>query len=105
MAGLAQPREGASMIPHSSAVSAEIEISAPRVSSGGVSGSLDSGTSRFAATSAATTIGTLTRNTDPQEKLFRSRPPVTGPATIPMPQTEDQIPIAFARSEAGKEFG
>ena len=42
--------------------------------------------------------GTLTRNTDPHEKCSRSRPPPSGPITMPRPDTPAQMPIALARS-------
>jgi hypothetical protein len=104
MTGLVQPCEGASMIPHSSVVKATIEMLAPTGSSFGAAGSFDSGTSGRETASVAATNGTLTRNTEPHQKCSSRKPPVTGPITIPSAETPAQIPIAFARSCAGKTF-
>src|SRR5437870_8039250 len=92
------------MIAHTSELSDVIESTAPNLSTGGVSGSDDSGTSGFAAIRAPMTIGTLTRNTEPQEKWSRSRPPATGPIAIPSPETPAQMEIALARSCLGNTF-
>src|SRR6266516_6589830 len=92
------------MIAHTSELNESIERSAPSLSTGGVSGSDDSGTSGFAAISAPATIGRLTRKTEPHEKWSRRRPPATGPIAIPIPDTPAQIEIAFARSRLGNTF-
>ena len=63
-----QPRDCASMIAQTSETSDAIDSAAPRVSTGGVLGSDDSGTRGLAASSATITIGTLTRNTEPHQK-------------------------------------
>src|SRR3954464_4107532 len=67
-------------------------------------GSLESGTIRRPRISATTTTGTLTRNTEPHQKLARSQPPTIGPIAIPRPDTPAQMPIARPRSCAGKTF-
>ena len=51
---------------------------------------------------ASVQIGTLTRNTDPQEKCSSSSPPPSGPTTIPSPDTPAHTPMARARSRPVK---
>jgi hypothetical protein len=46
---------------------------------------------------ATAATGTLTRNTEPQEKCSSSQPPVIGPAATPTPTIAAHSPIAFAR--------
>ena len=43
-------------------------------------------------------MGTLIRNTEPHQKCWRSQPPSSGPAAVPIPPTPAQIPMARARS-------
>jgi len=38
------------------------------------------------------------RNTDPHQKCSSRKPPAIGPKATAMPDTADQMPIAFARS-------
>ena len=52
--------------------------------------------------SAAATNGRLTRKTACQLACSISQPPATGPIAMPSPETPAQMPIAFARSPAGK---
>ena len=99
-----QPRDCASMIAHTSDVRDAIERTDPSLSTGGVSGSDDSGTSGLAASNAIATIGRLTRKTEPHEKWSRRSPPATGPIATPIPETPAQMEIAFARSRFGNTF-
>jgi hypothetical protein len=62
------------MIAHSTAHRPTIESTAPIGSSGGAAGSFDVGTMKCPNTSAATQIGTLTRNTEPTRSA-RGKPP------------------------------
>ena len=54
-------------------------------------GSREFGTNQIAPATAAITIGTFTRNTDPHEKCSRSQPPEMGPSATPTPVTAVQI--------------
>ncbi len=99
--GLVQPRDGASMIAHTSVVRPAIESAKPGTSSRGAAGSLESGTSQRPAASAATTNGRLTRKTAFQFACSISQPPATGPMAMPSPDTPAHTPIAFGRSWAG----
>ena len=99
-----QPRSGASMSAHTSAVSPAIESAAPGRSTRGCDGSRDSGTRAKAPTRPNATIGRLTRNRLFQLKCSSSQPPVTGPTAIPSPDTAAQMAIAFGRSCAGKRL-
>ena len=74
----------------------------PRRSSFGALASRLSGTSQRPATSAPATIGRFTRKIQAQLVCSISQPPATGPIAMPMPETPAQMPIAFARSCAGK---
>ena len=100
--GFVQPRAGASMIAHTSVVRPAIDSAKPGRSRRGADGSLDSGTSQRPAVSAATTNGRLTRKIAFQLACSISQPPATGPMAMPSPETPAQMPIAFARSLAGK---
>src|SRR3954463_540324 len=97
-AGDVQPSLGPSMTAHSSTARPTIERSDPKGSSLPACGSLESGTSRYPATSASTTTGTFTRNTEPHQKCCSSTPPAIGPTAMPMADTPAQTPIALARS-------
>ncbi len=97
-----QPRAGASIRPQISVVSAAKESVKPRRSSFGALASRLSGTSQRPATSAPATIGRFTRKIQAQLVCSISQPPATGPIAMPMPETPAQMPIAFARSCAGK---
>ena len=99
-----QPRSGASMSPHTNAVSPAIESAAPRMSSRGCDGSRDSGTRSAAPARAIATTGRFTRNMLFQLKCSSSQPPVTGPTAMPSPETAAQAAMAFGRSCAGKMF-
>ena len=44
------------------------------------------------------TIGTLTRKTEPHQKCSSSQPPATGPSATAMPGSPAQTPMALARS-------
>ncbi len=77
-----------------------IDNPSPATSSFGARGSREFGTNQIAPATAAITIGTFTRNTDPHEKCSRSQPPEMGPSATPTPVTAVQIPIAAARSRA-----
>jgi hypothetical protein len=101
MVPLVQPRDGASVMPHTSEVSATNESENPRTSSRGADSSRLSGTRKRPASSATITTGTLTRKIQLQSACSISHPPVTGPIAIPMPENPDQMPIAFPRSCAG----
>lgn len=57
-----------------------------------------SGTSSGAATSSATMIGTLMRNTDPHQNTSSSSPPTIGPSAIPPDRLAVQMPMALVRS-------
>ena len=46
---------------------------------------------------AIAAIGTLTMNTEPQEKCSSSQPPEIGPAATPTPTIAAHRPMAFAR--------
>ena len=46
---------------------------------------------------ATAATGTLTMNTEPQEKCSSSQPPEIGPAATPTPTIAAHSPIAFAR--------
>ena len=96
-----QPRDGASIRPQTSAVSAANDSAKPRKSSRGADSSRLSGTRKRPATSATTTTGTLTRKIQLQSACSISQPPVTGPIAIPSPETPAQMPIALPRSCAG----
>ena len=85
--GSVQPREGASMIAHTSVVRPAIESAKPGTSSRGAEGSFDSGTSQRPAVSAATTNGRLTRKTAFQLACSIRQPPATGPMAMPSPET------------------
>ncbi len=50
------------------------------------------------SSTAASTTGTFTQNTERQPRAETSAPPVTGPAAMLSPNTEAQTPIARARS-------
>ena len=97
-----QPREGASIRPHTSEVSAtkESDEAAQVQPRGGLVAALGH---QEAARRAApgSTIGRLTRKIQLQSACSISQPPVTGPIAIPMPENPDQMPIAFPRSWAG----
>ena len=84
------------------AVSAPHQQSALRVSTRGDSGSRDAGTHHAARTSVISTMGTLTRNTEPHQKCASNTPPMTGPAAVAMPATPDHTAIAWPRSSSGK---
>ena len=79
-----------------------VDRAAPSGSSRDSAGSRDSGTRKGAASTAKATTGRFTRKTDPHEKCSSSHPPATGPIAIPRPATAAQMPIARARSSAGK---
>src|SRR5829696_6037599 len=100
--GSVQPRGVASMIPYTRVTSIAIERLAPRRSNAPGRGSRLSGTSANPATMAATTIGTLSQNTELQENHSSSRPPTNGPSPMPTPAIADQMPIALPRSSRGK---
>ena len=102
MRPLVQPHSGASMMAAVRMPSPTVESTAPIGSSRPCSGSFESGTSFGIASSAATTIGTLMRKTAVQLNCSSSQPPLAGPMPTPMPATAAQMPIAFARSSAGK---
>ena len=53
---------------------------------------------RKPSTSAVTTMGTFTRNTEPHQKCSSSTPPSIGPDAMPIADTPAHTPIAFARS-------
>jgi hypothetical protein len=46
----------------------------------------------------------FTRNTQRHSSPLTSRPPMTGPAISPRPETPPQIPMASPRCSAGKAF-
>ena len=50
----------------------------------------------------ATANGTLIQNTEAQPKNVSRMPPATGPTPKPVPPTAAQVPMAAARSGAGK---
>ena len=89
---------------HTTVVSPTIESMTPGTSMRGASGSRDSGTRILPATSAAITIGMLTRNTLCQLKCSSSSPPTIGPRATPSPETPAQAAIALGRSSSGKMF-
>ena len=98
VAGAVHPHFGASMIARTTVVIPMIDRTAPTRSRGGVSRSLDSGTSATTPMSATATIGMFTKNTEPHQKCSRSQPPRMGPAATDSPATPDHAPIAAARS-------
>ena len=91
---------GASINDHTRSEMPAIDNPSPARSIFGARGSREFGTSQIAPTTAAITIGTFTRNTDPHEKCSRSQPPEIGPSATPTPVTAVQIPIAAAHSRA-----
>ncbi len=95
------PREGASIRPQISVVSAAKESVKPRRSSRGADSSRLSGTRKRPASSATITTGRLTRKIQLQSACSISQPPATGPIAIPTPENPAQIPIALPRSSAG----
>ncbi len=92
------PRPGASMTAHSVMVSPAMDRPEPTRSGGRATGSLESGSSGTDSSSASTTIGTLTRNTEPHQKCASSRPPTIGPSARPTPEVAAQMPKARCRS-------
>ncbi len=86
------------MIPNMMRPNMTIERPAPIRSRRPSSGSRESGTKKNPNTIATAAMGTFTRNTDPHAKCSSSRPPPSGPITIPRPATPAQMPIARARS-------
>src|SRR5882757_6308306 len=69
----------------------------PGRSTGGAAGSREVGTNRTPPMMATAATGTLTMNTEPQEKCSSSQPPEIGPAATPTPTIAAHSPIAFAR--------
>ncbi|MNS65769.1 hypothetical protein D3C72_989500 [compost metagenome] len=59
---------------------------------------------RQASGKAISTIGTLTRNTEPHQKCSSSAPPSTGPKAAPPEATEAQMPMARARSFSSQKL-
>ena len=98
----AHPRDGPSMIAHSTSPMPAIDKTAPTRSGADAPGSRESGTSSAAAISPATAIGTLTRNTDPHQKCASSSPPMIGPSATPTPVVAAHRLIARCRSPGAR---
>ena len=86
------------MIPHSNRPSPMMDSPDPIGSGREADGLREFGTSQIAAATPTTTIGTLTRNTDPHQKWASRNPPRIGPMATPIPVDPDQMPMALARS-------
>src|SRR4029077_11363667 len=104
-----RPRNEAEPQPHSGAFTSANATSptdaasrpAPRMSGRPETfGSLLSGTTRTASTTAATPTGTLIQNTQRQSTCTRA-PPITGPNAAPRAPSADQVPRALGRTAAG----
>ena len=54
---------------------------------------------KWPLTSVTSTIGTLTRKIEPNQKCSRSAPPTMGPKATAMPEVAPQMPSAFWRSD------
>ena len=105
---LAQPWWGASMIEYTSAESPAIDSSAPTGSSRACSGSLERGTQQPRRRPARRAmIGTLTKNTAPQEKCSRRKPLAIGPRAAPAPEMPAQMAMALCpllrREDVGED--
>lgn len=83
---------------HTTGTIAAIDSSAETRSNGPGAGSRDSGSSHTPATISTTMIGTLIRNTEPQEKCSSSAPPTSGPTAAPPLAAAAQAATARARS-------
>jgi hypothetical protein len=101
---LLQPRSGASMSAHTTAVSPATDRPVPTGSSRGESGSRDSGTSQAAPTRQAAATGRLIRKMLFQLKCSSRNPPEIGPTAMPSPETAAHTAIALGRSLDGKMF-
>ena len=64
--------------------------------------SFDSGTTKIAARTASTPIGTLTKKIQFQEMCSVMIPPSSGPIASAIAETPAQMPIAIPRSRAAK---
>src|SRR6185312_14488372 len=104
-----RPRNDAEPQPHSGALTSASATSptdaasspAPMMSGRPETfGSLLSGTTRTASTTAATPTGTLIQNTQRQSTCTRA-PPMTGPNAAPRAPSADQVPRALGRTGAG----
>ena len=104
IAGLPQPRSGASIRAHTRALRPAIERPVPGRSIRGDSGSREFGTSTTAPIRHASTTGRLIRKMLFQAKCSIRKPPEIGPSAMPSPATAAQAAIAFGRSSAGKMF-
>ncbi len=81
-------RSGASITVHTSrAMRPPIDSMSPTGSNRPACGSCEVGSSCWPATRATTTIGTLTKKTEPHQKCSSSKPPVTGPRATARPDT------------------
>ena len=81
-----------------------MESAAPTRSNAPGSGSRLSGTSATPEQERDGRDGTLTRNTDVQEKHSSRSPPNSGPRPMPIAAMPAQMPIALPRSSRGKTF-
>ncbi len=93
-----QPCLGASMMDHTSAVTAASDSTTPIRSSRSTCAARDSGTVNSTAAMAASATGTLIQNTECQEKYFSSQPPTVGPMATATPAMAVHSAMAAARS-------
>src|ERR1035438_5048680 len=99
----AQPLVGASMIAQSSKPKPATDNTPPAGSGCSAAGFFESGTKDRKSTNPTTTIGTLTRKTEPHQKFASSKPPAIGPIAMPRPMVPAQAPMARARSVGSRK--
>ena len=85
------------MTAHTSTLMLMIDSSVPNGSNRRTVVSREVGTMRPTSTMAIAMIGTFTRNTEPHEKHFSSRPPLTGPRATARPLVAAHTEMATAR--------
>ena len=95
---LPHPQCGDSITVKTSALIATTDNTKPTLSSLCAFGLRESGINRAPTTREIATIGKLIKKTDPHQKCSSMKPPTTGPNATAIPDTADQIPMAFARS-------
>ena len=91
------------MIAQSSKPKPATDNNPPAGSGCSAAGFFESGTNTRAATNPTTTIGTLTRKTEPHQKFASSKPPAIGPIAMPSPMVPAQAPMARARSVGSRK--
>ncbi len=98
LAGLVQPRSGASMMVNTSVPMVRVDRTRPPTSTGGVAGSREVGTNRAPPRNVSAATGAITTNTLPHQKCSSSQPPLMGPKATPSPVIAPHSPMARARS-------